>query len=296
MAYSKTLMLLVAGGCLALTAHAETAGSSADDSGQRVNLSGKLRMLSQRIPAAACFQAAGVAEGEATALLSGAAEEFAAILGGLEEGDDALGIYAPEVDRRVLMNIADLNAAWEPIQPDLASLMEGDVTRGRVEGVVRAEAGLLDIAKRLVSEIVGEHADPYALTQASALAIDIAGRQRMLAQRMSKSACMITEDLEYDRAMGELAGAREIYHNSLMALRNGLPEVGIIDPPTPEIEAKLDEVIALWEAFQPLLDIAVAGEATDDQRADIMRTANALTGTMNQAVELYTAAALQDRI
>ena len=67
-----------------------TQASFVEDTGasQRIDLSGKLRMLSQRIPAAACALKAGVAPDESRALLDNSLGEFEAILAALEFGND----------------------------------------------------------------------------------------------------------------------------------------------------------------------------------------------------------------
>ena len=258
------------------------------DAGQRVNLAGKLRMLSQRIPAAACNQAGGIATGEAVALLEGAVEEFQAILNALEDGDPDLGIDRPEQGKRVLADLGALQAIWYPVRSDFDALAAGAVSDERVARIIETEPQLLDVARHLVAMVTAQHSDPNALDLSHALAIDVAGRQRMLAQRMSKSACMMVEGLEPERAAAELAGARSDYGASLAALRNGMPAAGIIEPPTDEIAAALDDVATIWARFEGLLDAVVAGEATPDQRAEIMRLANSLTAEMNRTVGLYT--------
>ena len=70
---------------------------------QRINFSGKLRMLSQRIPSAACHLAKNIDPEGARNLLTGAVAEFEQIITALEFGaDEQLNIIAPETRRRTL--------------------------------------------------------------------------------------------------------------------------------------------------------------------------------------------------
>ena len=68
---------------------------------ERINYSGKLRMLSQRIPSAACHLSRGIDVEGARALLRAAPAEFEQILTALEFGGDTeLNIKHPETRRK----------------------------------------------------------------------------------------------------------------------------------------------------------------------------------------------------
>lgn len=263
-----------------------------DDIGQseRMNFSGKLRMLSQRIPGTTCYLHAGVETEAASAMMKSAIDEFSLILNGLEHGEDSLGIIGPEQDRKVLAGTAKLNELWAPMNAaGLQFHANGGGTDAEVLAIAEASHGVLDIAKKLVVAIVAEHSDPTAVLQADAMTIDIAGRQRMLAQRISKNACLIMTGLETERAIGEMAGAREVYDASVNALRFGMPDAGIIASQNPAIIEGLDKVMALWSDVQPILDSVAAGEdIADEQRAFLYNSMNSLTGQMNTLVGIYT--------
>ncbi len=277
--------------CFAVfTAQADTASETVsanfveDEGGsQRIDYAGKLRMLSQRIPAAACNLQAGVAPDVSGAIMVDAKAEFQRIVAGLEMGDDELGILGAEDDRRVLADLAALKDVWGAIQHDATETpSDGDV-------VVLAErsATLLDRAQTLTSTVAIEYADPTALLQANAITIDVAGRQRMLAQRISKNACLLASGHVDDAAVAELEAAKSTYDVSLGALRFGMEEAGIVPPPSPEIEAGLAEIAADWQAVQPLLARAAGGDLSLEERAQIFTAMNGLTGKMNTLVGIY---------
>ncbi|KIT16361.1 type IV pili methyl-accepting chemotaxis transducer N-terminal domain-containing protein [Jannaschia aquimarina] len=262
---------------------------------ERVNYSGKLRMLSQRIPAAACNEQAGIATEAAAKVLAGAVAEYDRIIAALEFGDDGLGIIGPETDRKILKDIQDLHAVWDPMHGALDRMIAGDLSRDDMVAIANKEDSLLQIAKHLVFLITGEYADPTSMMQADSMLIDIAGRQRMLAQRTSKATCLVLEGVSPETSMKTLHGASETYETSMYALRNGLPEAGIKAPPTEEIAAGLDEVVAGWVAMKPLLDIVKdGGTLSVDQREAIFHGMNAQTGMMNTLVGKYVEASKFD--
>ncbi len=255
---------------------------------ERINYSGKLRMLSQRIPAAACYSHAGIETEASAKLLQAATAEFDLILNGLQYGEESLGIIGPEKDRKVLVDLEKMYEHWDSLHVKIAHIVDNGGTDEEVVHIADESHQALDIAKHLVSVLVGEYADPTALLQADALTIDIAGRQRMLAQRISKNVCLISSGFDTERAMKELEGARGIYDASANALRFGMPEAGITATKNAEILAKLDDVLALWADVQPILDSVKAGEDIGEtQLATTYNAMNSLTGQMNKIVGMY---------
>ncbi|MDX8347875.1 type IV pili methyl-accepting chemotaxis transducer N-terminal domain-containing protein [Cognatiyoonia sp. IB215446] len=258
---------------------------------QRIDFSGKLRMLSQRIVAAGCNYAAGIDPERSGAMLRATSEEFQRIVDALEYGDPDLGIIGVEERRRTLVGISKLRTLWDPTNETAQLIAQGHGSPELVEQLADQSAPLLEMAKLLVSEVSAQYSDPTALLQADALAIDIAGRQRMLSQRMSKNVCLIRSDINTATATGELEGAMQMFEVSLMALRHGMPDAGIKEPPNDEIVAGLDVVIADWDALKPIVGTVLAKQSIDEeQRAIMFNGALAMTGHMNTVVGLYSEA------
>ena len=255
---------------------------------QRINFAGKLRMLTQRIAASACYDHAGIAVEDSEAMLIAATAEFDQIIAGLEFGDDSLGIHGEEQDRRVLMDIQEAHAHWDPVHSDIDNIVE---TGGTDEELLHLTTELditLGVAVELVHDIVAEYADPASLLQSDAITIDIAGRQRMLAQRVSKNVCLLSTGVDVEGADEQLANAVRMYQTSLMALRNGFPDAGVEAPPTEEVAQGLDAIIADWEAVQPIITTVMeGGEISAEDQASIFYAMNSLTGQMNTLVGIY---------
>lgn len=261
---------------------------------ERIDYAGKLRMLSQRIPASACNAAAGIGGWEAKGYLSASVAEFDRIMNALEYGDVFILIRAPEQDRRVLERIAQMNDVWHPVRAQMIEMTDQTSKDASFEQVTYAAAAaprLLDITQALVGDLIGEYADPAELLAADAVGLDIVGRQRMMPQIISKTACMMAEGLNVEAVREELVEAMALYELSLSALRNGMPEVGIRPPPTDEIAADLAEISARWQTVKPLLDKLEAGETLSGQdRETIYSEMNHLTAMMNDISADYAKA------
>ncbi|MEO0930161.1 MAG: type IV pili methyl-accepting chemotaxis transducer N-terminal domain-containing protein [Pseudomonadota bacterium] len=256
---------------------------------QRIDFSGKLRMLSQRIVAAGCNYAAGIDPEKSGALLRATSEEFQRIVDALEFGDPDLGIIGAEERRRTQVGIAKLRELWDPTNETAQRIANGDTAPETVALLAEQSAPLLEMAKLLVTEISAQYSDPTALLQADALVIDIAGRQRMLSQRMSKNVCLARTGVNRDAAVAELNNASQMFEVSLMALRNGMADAGIKEPPNDDIATGLDVVIDDWDGLKPIVTQVLAGATIDDeQRAIMFNGSLMMTGDMNKVVGMYS--------
>jgi len=121
--------------------------------------------------------------------------------------------------------------------------------------------------------------------------INIAGRQRMLSQKMSKEAMTIKAGLAVEKSRTSLKETHELFSNSLNGLING--NSGMHLPPTsdPEILAQLRKVESLWSDFsaqvQIILNSGKNSGAITRAAEKIMGSNVPLLQEMNKAVGMY---------
>lgn len=266
------------------------------DGSQRINMAGRLRMLSQRIPSMACNKADGIEPEKSSANLTIAVSEFSAILKALEIGDEDLGIFGPEKRGKTLIRIEQVNDMWTPFGLLAADVSDVQSAARAIDVLAKDSGPLLANAVILVSDVVDQYFNPVVTIQAEAMTIDFAGRQRMLVQRMSKNVCLISRDLNEDLATAELSKAYELFDATLNALQTGMPSVGISVPPNQAVVDGLQVVAVSWAEMSPLMQRAMGGEEFDDAtRTEVFNGMNDLTGKMNKVVHLYADASLLGR-
>lgn len=278
---------------------AETTGSTAKvnfvqnaDGEVRVNIAGKLRMLSQRIPAAACNLHAGISPVESRAALDAAVKEFDSILYALEFGDTEIGVLSSETSLRTQRMISDLGDIFTPLK----SAIDADADPALSEATVRLLADrnmdVLDSAIQLVSRVSGQYLNPAALLQSDAMAIDIAGRQRMLTQKMSKEVCQVMSGLDAPASVEALAGTMSMFEASLGALREGMDQAGIQPPPNEDIVRGLEIVQFDWGMVRGNVAYVIEGGMLDnDSRSEVFLGLNKTLVDMNTVVGMYSEAA-----
>ena len=126
--------------------------------------------------------------------------------------------------------------------------------------------------------------------------INIAGRQRMLTQRMSKEA-LAYQVFKDDKYLTQLSETASLFDRSLKALAHGDPAMGLNEPPTsPEIEKELKGVEAMWTPFyrhiQALAQVGGGGFADRshlkyvmDHNVQLLKQANALVTAYERHAE-----------
>ncbi|MEL6410776.1 MAG: type IV pili methyl-accepting chemotaxis transducer N-terminal domain-containing protein [Pseudomonadota bacterium] len=264
--------------------------SLVEDTGaqERINFSGKLRMLSQRIASSACHLAEGVDKEATMAMLDASTKEFDKILAALEFGDESLNIMGAETRRKTIVKIDAVKEEWTPLRDAAISMASGDISETNLNTILEGNLSLLGAAVELVPAIVGQYSNPAEIVQANAVLLDIAGRQRMLTQRISKEACMLNSGKANSEALEKMRKDIGIFEASLNALRNGLPGAGIMAPPTAAIKAELEVVYNSWKSVKPEMEKLLSGEkVTIEEETQKFNQLNVVMSEMNKVVGMY---------
>ncbi|MEM8538874.1 MAG: type IV pili methyl-accepting chemotaxis transducer N-terminal domain-containing protein [Pseudomonadota bacterium] len=240
------------------------------DAADRIVLASEIRTLTQQVAAASCSVTSNVDVEEAHDVLEAATKAFDDYIVALRDGDETLNIVAPETNARILHDIAFLNEEWMTIHGAVDRIIAGEGGVDASHLIDDDNLKLLELATQLQSDINGRYANPYEMTAADAMMVEIAGRQLMLTQKMAKDACEIWSDYNAEAGRADLQETMEIFENSLRALLVGLPAAGLQPAPTPKIREDLEVLLERWEIIkvnqQTLVD---GGQLNEDQKYEI---------------------------
>jgi len=123
--------------------------------------------------------------------------------------------------------------------------------------------------------------------------INVAGRQRMLTQKMSKEIFAITgySAENKDEYLKSLKGTVELFENSLNSLMHGNDEAGIPAAEEPEVKAQLEKVAKMWNTFKEKIKTV---QNENSESPDYKESLNYISKNnidllkeMNKAVGLY---------
>ncbi len=243
----------------------------------QINLSGRQRMLTQKMSKEAFLAALGVDAEKNRENARRTAALFERTLKGLMEGDEALKL-APAPNKKIFDQLKRVEKLWRRFKPLIEKVAAGDTSRPVLERIAKENLPLLaemNRAVKLFEKAAG------ADTAELALVINLSGRQRMLTQKMTKEYLLVALGIEPEKNRQNLIRTMALFETTLMGLKDG----NDILPPTkdPKIRAQLDKVFALWRQFKPLL----SKPATPENLKVIARLNLPLLAEMNRAVKMY---------
>ncbi|MCK4440990.1 MAG: type IV pili methyl-accepting chemotaxis transducer N-terminal domain-containing protein [Sulfurovaceae bacterium] len=120
--------------------------------------------------------------------------------------------------------------------------------------------------------------------------INLAGKQRMLTQKMSKEALFIAKGIDVKENTENLKKTASLFDKTLKGLVEGDESLKLPKTTNKEILAQLKKVSDLWASFKANID-KVANGSTDKATLEAIAKENLpLLKNMNQAVQLYTKA------
>ncbi|WP_170433242.1 type IV pili methyl-accepting chemotaxis transducer N-terminal domain-containing protein [Ruegeria arenilitoris] len=119
--------------------------------------------------------------------------------------------------------------------------------------------------------------------------INIAGRQRMLSQRMAKAACLMAQDISTTTAYDQLTQAHSLFIRSDSALRKGDPEFGLAQEGFSAVLEALEEIDPHWTVYRDIVDVGIENAAIESADLEVLDNASLnVLEFMNAAV--YTTA------
>lgn len=255
---------------------------------ERINIAGRQRMLSQRMAKAVCFFLSGTDAARQHDIAFAAADEFDAQLQVLLNGSDALG-FAPEAApdaRDALMDVVGLS---QPFTASVRQLASGDTHAIPMRYVIERNGPTLARMNDAVG-MIARSGGQGQLDAEKATTINLAGRQRMLSQKIAKAACMIGVRLDHANSIEELRAAMRLFDQTLQGLLVGDDSAGLLPPPNVEIALQLRKVERHWRGVLPILRTAVeTGQIGEAEMATLARDLDVVLFEMNRAVGLWTA-------
>jgi hypothetical protein len=126
--------------------------------------------------------------------------------------------------------------------------------------------------------------------QQSGNVINLAGKQRMLTQKMSKEALFVAKGLDADANKANLQKTAALFDKTLKGLIDGDSELNLPKTTNPEILAQLEVVSKLWTSFKANIDKVIAGNADKATLEAIAKENLPLLKNMNKAVGMYAKA------
>lgn len=217
---------------------------------KRVNLSGKQRMLTQRMTKLALLISSNVDKKANQERLSKFSTLYDKTLNGFKNGDDELGCV-PLKSKVITDQIVVIEKEWHPFYTHIKQIINDQDSNGKsLEYVVGHNEQLLSVSNELVKRFEHSNSSQNYLDKAMLRIVNVAGRQRMLTQKMTKEKLLILKgNTEYQTKLNDTI---QLFDTSLHTLIKGDPKQTIVKPTNQEIKKQLTKVLGIWNNLKPL--------------------------------------------
>ncbi|MCK5854622.1 MAG: type IV pili methyl-accepting chemotaxis transducer N-terminal domain-containing protein [Sulfurovaceae bacterium] len=219
------------------------------NSKKRINLSGKQRMLTQRMSKLAVMLSLNLKVKDSSTKILEAAKLYDKTLGGFKHGDADLGCI-PVKNKAVVAQIPVVDKLWQEFYANVKLVAKGDKGKA-LAFIIENNEKLLFESNKLVSVFEKSNKNVNYLEKSMLNLINVAGRQRMLTQKMTKEKLLLVR-LPNKGYEAKLQKTVKLFDESLIALIDGDSSKNITKPTTTAIKGQLQKVADIWKKLKPL--------------------------------------------
>ncbi len=248
-----------------------------------VNLSGKQRMLTQKMTKLALLVSLNIDKKENKKRLHEAYMLYGKTLKGFVKGDMSLDIEATK-DPKIVSYLKEVSREWEPFAANIAKIIKSKKRdKKALAYVVGHNEALLKKSHHLVQLFKKSGGKKSFMEKARLNIVDIAGRQRMLTQKMTKEKLLILAKVAPAKNEKKLHETVSQFDKALEVLIHGDPALKMPKPSNQKVIAQLQKVDGLWKRLKPLYLKEKLGKK---ELQAIVKGNPVLLAQMNKAVHL----------
>jgi len=267
------------------------AGPTSAEYGVVLNLSGKQRMLSQKMSKEVMLVALDMNAAANLANLEKTSNLFDKTLKGLRNGSKDLRL-PPTSSKRILRQLTKIDEIWAGFYPIIKDITNSKaVTKEQVNQIASNNLPLLKAMNKAVG-LYEKDAKKGGLKAAPGLAatLNLSGKQRMLTQKMSKEFLLVAYGHEADDNKLSLLETYTLFERTLKGLLDGDEVLGLPGTKPQHIRDQLGVVNGLWAEFKPIVEYGADHKTASiptDKIAILEKTNLPLLKNMNKAVGMY---------
>lgn len=245
-----------------------------------INLSGRQRMLTQNMSKLTLLIQLNVQKKKSIEALKKLSALYNTTLMAFKNGNAEMGV-PKATNKRVVEQILKVEASWKLFYGHIQTIIEGKDSGESFKYIMANNVPLLKSSNELVKRYEKSNTSENYLEKSRLRVVNVAGRQRMLTQKMTK------EKLLYLRGNKEvrqdLLKTIKLFDDSLKALILGDKNKMITKATNPKIRKQLAVVEALWKRLKPLY---VKKKNSTKEMAYIITKNTVLLKEMNKMVKM----------
>ena len=259
--------------------------------GTIINLSGRQRMLSQKMSKEILLISLNYNKAENLSALEKTADLFDKTLKGLRDGAPELSL-PPTTSRRILRQIdRKIAPVWRAFFRQVQEIINAKtVSPDQLNAVIKNNIPLLSEMNKCVKLYEKEASKSgVEMDLKLAVTINLAGKQRMLTQKMSKEFFIIANTPNSQANQLSLQETYTLFDRTLKGLLDGDTMLELPGTKDQAIRDQLSKVQSLWQDFKPLMEYGAKtkGAVSAEKIGDVAQKNLPLLAEMNKAVKMY---------
>ncbi len=270
-------------------ANAQETQISAEEYGTILNLAGRQRMLTQKMSKEFFLIAAKVDPQANRDQLQATMQLFEKTLAGLRDGDAEVGLPAT-TNKLIIKQLDTTKSLYEQIQPVLAKVASGsDPTPQDIDSIAANNLPVLKNMNKAVKMYERRASKVLTGSDSLGVVINLAGKQRMLTQKMSKEFLLVYLGADPDNNRLNVRESASLFDRTLKGLLDGDTDLDLPGTTDEAIRTQLGVVSELWSGFYVVVQEAAKQDAalTQDQVQVVASQNLPLLKNMNAAVKMY---------
>jgi len=245
-----------------------------------IDLCGKERMLTQKMLKEIFLIKSDINKKENIKRLKDSSKLFDKILNGLINGDKSLNLTATK-NPNIQKQLEKVSSLWKPIQKDINSILNNSDNKEIYSKITKDSDTLLDEVNKAVELYTKEDKNNFLLAND----MNLAGKQRMLLEKMATLLLMINNDIDTKKSKREFLKSQKLFTRTLHGLSKGDKKLGLRGTNLPMITAQIEKVDNLWKSDANILKTALSGKETPKAISSL----DTLLDESDKLVKLYTA-------
>ena len=247
-----------------------------------INLAGKQRMLTQKMSKEILLIAKGINVIENQNNLRQTAILFNRTLIGLFNGDFELGLVQTK-NPHIIQQLNNVAEWWKEFRENVDTVLMGNMSIAVLNKTAQQNISLLREMNKVVK--MYERGSSSNLAPSMAVTINLAGKQRMLTQKMTKELLLVAIGIKPARNQARLTKTMSQFERTLAGLLDGDAELGLPGTLEPAIRDQLILVKTLWNRYKPILIKSKVSSQADLVTASQLNLP--LLKEMDKAVHMY---------
>ncbi len=262
---------------------------TAEQYGKIINIAGRQRMLTQKMTKQAAEISLGINASRNRLIMRSDLNLFDSALKSLVSGNPENGMPAAE-GADIIAQLDKVKEIWQQFRKPIQTIIDGAVLdKAALKQADEIGLTLLKESNQAVKLFVEQSKQVMGDGKSSfATAVNLAGRQRMLSQKMTKEFLLIALGVDDTGNRSKLSATYQLFDKTHLGLKSGDEELGLVKSDNPKIAGFLSKVDRVWQHFLPRMESVSQGSKPLQEDLNIVANYNLqLLINCNEAVKLY---------